>query len=378
MRERSVSAVKTVKAAKAKRRSSPVRGRVIGVRGLSVIALAAVAAFAPWPPALVERVYSGTIYPAAQPLVTGFSGILPFALLDALIVAAAAMLVWGIVRAVGAPAGWRRWASLGAGAAAIAAGVYLAFLLLWGFNYQRIPLEARLDHDRSRVTAQSVKNAAQQAVEALNRLAPEARAARPGLSAQALRVSLAPAFAEAQRALGAADITAPARPKTTMLSFFFRWAGVDGMINPLGLEILINPDVLPVELPFVLAHEWGHLAGWAREHEASYVAWLTCQQGDPAAQYSAWLSLYLHLRRDLPEADRRALDARLGEIPRADMAAIAERLSHTRPAVRAASWMTYDRYLKANRAAEGVRSYDAIVSLVIGTATDANGRPRLR
>ena len=42
---------------------------------------------------------------------------------------------------------------------------------------------------------------------------------------------------------------------------FFTWTGVDGMINPLALESIVHPDLLPFERPFVLAHEWAHLAG---------------------------------------------------------------------------------------------------------------------
>ena len=39
------------------------------------------------------------------------------------------------------------------------------------------------------------------------------------------------------------------------------------MVNPFGLEVLINPDILPIERPYVVAHEWGHIAGWALESE---------------------------------------------------------------------------------------------------------------
>ena len=52
-----------------------------------------------------------------------------------------------------------------------------------------------------------------------------------------------------------------------------------------------SSDLLEVERPFVIAHEWGHLAGYADESEANYIAWLTCMRGDEGAQYSAWLAL---------------------------------------------------------------------------------------
>ncbi len=222
--------------------------------------------------------------------------------------------------------------------------VYIAFLACWGLNYRRPPITERLDFDRSRVTAAEVDAASRRAVAELNRLHQPAHAdlqTTPTLAA--MRVRLAPAFTLAQRALGQTRLATAGRPKISMLSPFFRWATVDGMVNPLGLEVIVNPEVLPVEQPFVIAHEWGHLAGWARESEASYVGWLTCRAGDHLARYSGWLSLYWHLRRELPR-DRVARDRRLAgggapAGPGGDCGAIATRpadgaageLAHVRP-----------------------------------------------
>ncbi len=68
-----------------------------------------------------------------------------------------------------------------------------------------------------------------------------------------------------------------------MLTPFFTWAGVTGMMNPFGLETIVHPDLLPFERPFVLAHEWAHLAGHADEAEASAVGWLACMNGGPSS-----------------------------------------------------------------------------------------------
>ena len=73
-------------------------------------------------------------------------------------------------------------------------------------------------------------------------------------------------------------------PKRSLLGLYFRWAAIDGMTDPFFLEMIVNPDVLPVERPFVVAHEWAHLAGYAEESEANFVAWLTCAHGDARAQ----------------------------------------------------------------------------------------------
>ena len=48
-----------------------------------------------------------------------------------------------------------------------------------------------------------------------------------------------------------------------------------------------------------MAHEWGHLAGFADEGDANFVGWLTCLRGSVANQYSGWLFLYGELSRVL-------------------------------------------------------------------------------
>ncbi len=332
-------------------------------------------------PAWVERVYARGWYAALQPIVTSLSSLAPVALLDVWIALTLLAVAWTAWRVLRARSGTRIRAVAGAMARGIvaAAVAYMVFLACWGLNYRRQAITEGLDFDRSRVTAAEVDAASLRAVAELNRLHQPAHVdlqTTPTLAA--MRVRLAPAFAAAQRALGLQRLATPGRPKISMLSPFFRWATVDGMMNPLGLEVIVNPEVLPVEQPFVIAHEWGHLAGWARESEASYVGWLTCRSGDQVARYSGWLSLYWHLRRDLPPQRLPAVDRRLGAGPRRDLAAIAARLQRGQPMVQQASWRTYEQFLRANRVDAGLRSYDEVVTLILGTTADAEGRPILR
>jgi hypothetical protein len=344
------------------------------------IVLALVAGFAPVSPARVEHLYSRGSYLILQPLLTSFSSLVPIALLDLWLVAAVAWLTWRLVGVIRAPAARGRaalrllWAFV-----PLSALLYIAFLGCWGLNYRREPITAGLDFAAARVTPATVDDFARHAVMEMNQMYTRAHADRAATETlNAVRVRLAPAFAAAQRALGATRLATPGRPKRSLLSPFFRLASVDGMINPFGLEVLVNPDVLPVERPFVIAHEWGHLAGWARESEASFLGWLTCLHGDDAARYSGWLSLYLHARADLERDQLRVVDAQLAAGPRADLRAIAERLRRGAPAVQRASWAAYDRFLKANRVGEGVHNYDEVITLVVGTVLDDQGRPRPR
>lgn len=339
--------------------------------GLALMAAAVAAALVPMDAVQVERWYSTAFYAVLQGVLTPASNAMPFALLDAAGLVLLAAWVAGIVRR-GRRAGWRRAAARGASTlpAGAAAG-YLCFLVLWGFNYRRVPLERRLEYDASLVSVASARELAATA-------AAEVNAGHAAAHATAWRrEALERPFAEAQRLLGSRRAAVPGVPKHSVLQVYFRHAAIDGMTDPFFLEVIVNPDVPDVERPFVVAHEWAHLAGYAAESEANFVAWITCLRGDPLARYSAWVEAYVHALRILPADEARRVRA-LEPGPRGDLAARARRYARSSPAVRGAARDVYDGYLRANRVREGIASYDAVLRLMLGTRFDPGWTPRLR
>jgi hypothetical protein len=338
---------------------------------LLCIGVAVAAAVAPWPQGGVERWYSNGLYAFLQQPVTWLSNRLPFALADVALVAVP--VTWVIVAIADVRRGGRRQVGRALGRIAIrtlvgASVIYLAFLALWGLNYRRLPLERKLKFDASALTVSAARATALVAVSRVNALHAAAHGAGwpPG---DRIDPSLAGALAVVARDLGGSGNTVPARPKHTLLNLYFRPAAVDGATDPFFLETLLATDLLPFERPFVIAHEWSHLAGYADEGEANFMGWLVCMRADVPAQYSGWLFLYGQLARDLPRADREDVVARLAPGPRADLRAIAARLARdVRPQLSAAGWKVYDTYLKANRVEAGAESYEQVVRLVLGTA----------
>jgi hypothetical protein len=356
-------------------RAVPASFSVKAAVGLATAA--AVAAIAPIRPSWVDALYSSTFYRLVQPRVTSASNLAPFAVFDLLLVVAAAAWVVTIVRDT-RRAGWRR--ALGAAlvrTVACAAGAYLAFLLLWGFNYRRVPLADTLDVDRNAVSRASARRVLAVAVDQLNALAQPAHQLgwyEPATIDAALREGLA----RAVRDLGLAMPTV-GRPKHTLLDPYFRRAGVEGMTDPFFLETVVVADLLPFERPMVVAHEWSHLAGLADESAANFAGWLACVHGSMADQYSGWLFLYQELAAVLPRAERDPLAARLGAVPRADLAAARERIvRNIQPQISAAAWRAYDSYLKSNRVEAGTRSYGEVVQLVLGVRFGDDWTPRRR
>jgi hypothetical protein len=329
----------------------------------ALYALALAGALLPLPALTVERWYSRGLYPPLQRILTSATNLVPFALFDVLCIAATALAFAIAYRRI-RTAGWRSGTrQLLAGAAHAGAIVYLAFLAMWGLNYRRVPLTGKLEFDPSRVTATAAVRFGDANAAILNARYAEAH------QAPASRDVLAAAFQDAVRVLGAPGPVVPGRPKQTLFGEYFHQTAVAGMTDPFLLETLIAPDLLEVELPFVIAHEWAHLAGYADESEANFVAWLTCGRADGAAQYSGALSL---IGYQLPKTTI------LDPGPRSDLFAIRYRYSRTSRTLRVAARNGYDRYLKANRVERGVESYDAVVQLILGTGFDPRGNPRLR
>jgi hypothetical protein len=335
---------------------------------IAIVGLALLAAVVPVEGKTVERWFSTTVYPAIQHVVTPVSNRAPFALFDLLTVGGVAMLAIALIRGVRRARRERRLRPLLATfgrIATAAAAVYLLFLVLWGLNYRRMPMTERLVMERPAPDAAAVFALGSQAVERMNGLHAEAHRIGwdddPRTNAELLE-----AFAFVQRRLSDAPLAVPGRLKRTLYGPYFRWTSVDGMVNPLALEVLANPDLLPYERPAVAAHEWAHLAGYADESEANFVGWLTAVRAGAPEQYSAWLSLYWEVSGEVSAADRARLREALDAGPRADVDAIIDRLRRGQlPLLRAASWRVYDHYLRANRVEEGVRSYGEVVTLLL-------------
>ena len=335
---------------------------------LAVIAAAVAAGLAPISAGTIERRFSTTVYPAIQRMMTPLSNVAPFALFDLLTVAAAIVLIAALVhgaRTARREHTFRPLLTTLAHIATAAAVAYLAFLLLWGFNYRRVPMTERLVMERAAPATDAVVALGLDAVRRLNAL--HADAHRIGWTFEPREnTALVDAYASVQRRLSDAPAAVPGRLKRSVYGTYFRWTSVDGMVNPFALEVLANPDLLPYERPFVAAHEWAHLAGYADESEANFVGWLTCVRADVPSQYSGWLSLYWQVAGELSVADRTTLWEALQEGPRADVQAIVERLRRGQlPLLRNASWRVYDQYLRANRVEEGIRSYGQVITLIL-------------
>ncbi|MEO8483557.1 MAG: DUF3810 family protein [Acidobacteriota bacterium] len=339
------------------------------VRGWLALPVAAVViVLLPVPAWFIDEYYSRGVYLWLQMAVTSVSNLVPIAVLDVLIAAAAALLVFRLVQFARVTmsrglfdAVWeltRR--TLRAGAVLV-----LVFFFAWGCNYRRLPLETAVNSTPVVPTVASL----QLAVADANALGATLRPLLPSpdaMSYEAAAAALSAPMQEALALVNRAPLARTGRPKFSLiLTPFFTWTGVDGMIDPLALESIVHPDLLPIERPFVLAHEWAHLAGEADEAAASAVGWLACMKGGPSLAYSASLYLILEAGGALPPAARKQAFARLDPGIRSDFEQIAKRMQRQKPQVQRAAFRVYDEYLKANTVEDGTASYGRALTLIL-------------
>lgn len=338
-----------------------------GIPQAGVTLLAGAAAVVPFPGTWVERTYSERAYLALERHVTPVTNLAPFAVTDALLVAAVAVLGWAAWRAFRSRSGRpRRWGRLLLRLLSAVSVLYLAFLVVWGLNYRRPPLQSRLDFAPSAVTPTAALGLARRVVADLNAFHADPPA-NVWPAWEDLPRTLGPSFARVQRELADVEPAAPGTPKWSLLTYYLERAGVSGFTDPFVLEVVVDRSQLPFERPFVAAHEWAHLAGYTDESEANFIGWLVCLQGPPPARYSANLALLASVLPALTPEEQTETVGGLARGPREDMRAIRRRARRIWPVLERPAWWIDDRYLRANRVEQGIRSYGSAIELVLGT-----------
>jgi Protein of unknown function (DUF3810) len=354
-----------------KRRAPRRRAVLVFVLDAIVVVLAWIAAAAPLPAAWVEHGYANGFFAALNRVFVPLADRVPIAFSDVegagvLI----AVVVWWVRAIRRAPRGRKRrtvMALLAHTAGFVALGI-VGFELVWGMNYRRATVAARVNYSGARVTDAAVARFSERIVDTLN--ANVAAAHHETLDREKLRAAFEPLV---QRLGDGWDVQV-AVPKTTILQPYYDAAGIGGQYSPFGFETLLNASFLPVEVPRALAHEWAHVGGFTNEGDANYIGTLAClRSSDPLIRYSGAYWTY----GELPESERRRLwlDPRVNE----DFRLGRERfLRHYKPQIFALQWRFYDRYLRSSGVAGGVASYGQFLKLLVGTTLDDRGLPLTR
>jgi hypothetical protein len=258
-----------------------------------IVVVALAMAFVVPPPETVERVYSLGLYPLIDRAVRSVTDLFSFALGDVLFVFAAVVLVGTLLRGV------LRFKSFGytlARIAAVAAIVFIWFMISWAYNYHRVPIDQKVVINDQR-TSDDVEVLANRAIDQLNATVAGAHAE---MNRADFRGVLRPTFMRVVHRLGNVAGMPPPPPKPAIFNGFMQATATYGFTNPWTHEVQLVSSLFPYERPASYAHEWSHIAGFADESEANYIAALSCiNSADPLLRYSGWLLVWFNLPQDV-------------------------------------------------------------------------------
>lgn len=164
------------------------------------------------------------------------------------------------------------------------------------------------------------------------------------------------------------------RPKPFLFSEALSYLNVTGFYFPFTGEANLNNNAPVCFLPATIAHELAHQRGVAPEQEANFVGILAClTSGKPAFEYSGWLLGYFYLGNALYSADRErwaAAGARLSEAAWADLEDNNRYWDRYHTVIAEVSGGINDSMLKGYGQELGVKSYGAVVDLLVAHYRD--------
>lgn len=159
------------------------------------------------------------------------------------------------------------------------------------------------------------------------------------------------------------------RPKGVFFSKGLSISGISGIYFPFTAEANVNIEVPDSMLPSTTCHEMAHQRGFAREDEANFIAYLTCNlHPDAQFQYSGTLLALIHSMNALYKYDKNKyiqLRKKYSDDIVRDLKFIDEFWeSYEGPVERATSKIN-NAYLKSNYQEDGIYSYGRMVDLLI-------------
>jgi DNA-binding transcriptional MerR regulator len=323
-------------------------------------------------PSITEKVYSQLLYPFIARIISPISNIFSFSIDDffyfLLILTFLLLIILLIARKIS-------FVKTGKIVLNILAGTYILFYVLWGFNYFREDLYARLELDKHEPNTKAFLVQLKKIVENTNK----SWCSFEKWDVETVDQSIEKSYKTLAPVLKIKYPSGKRNPKSITVSQFFAQAGISGYYGPFFNEVHVNSKILPVEYSFILAHEKAHQFGITNEAEANFYAWLVCTKSNSKQlQYSANLHVlqyFLYQGYQLEEYPE--IIAKLDKRVKKDLQIIREHwMSMRNEKIDEAASKVNDFYLKTNKIKEGVKEYSGVVQFVMDYSNDLGFQER--
>ena len=252
-------------------------------------------------------------------------------------------------------------------------GLTFFFFLLWGFNYNRLPVEEQLSLEIAPLSLTELKKE----IELETKELIELRSLVPALSdSMPLERDHFPADLEVHlrenlsKTLGQYKYPNSGFVRGRLLKpkgIFLRFSSA-GLYWPFVGEGNIDSGLHPIQWPYVMSHEMAHGFGFADEGTCNFWAYLSCSSSPhPAVAYAGHLSYWRSLAIQYLRYEPKAYAAFRNNLPAgiiADLNAINQEMEKYPDFAPNLQPSFYDAYLKAQGIPEGMLNYTRVIMLV--------------
>lgn len=318
-------------------------------------------------PGFTERWYSQKFYSVVASIISPVSNLFPVSLDDIfyllLILAIIILIILLIIRKITLAKSAKLLLN-------ILAVTYILFYFLWGFNYFRHDLYQRLKLAKHESNTKTFIVQLKKLVENTNK----SWCSFEDWDKKTVDQNIEKSYKALAPALKINYPAGKRKAKPITISRFFAQAGISGYYGPFFNEVHVNSYILPVEYPFILAHEKAHQFGITNEAEANFYAWLVCTNSkSKQLQYSANLHvLQYFLYQGYQMEEYPEIIARLDKRVKKDLEIIRKHwISLRNERVDDAATKVNDFYLKTNKIKEGVKEYSGVVKFVMDFSNDS-------
>ncbi|MFK7935443.1 MAG: DUF3810 domain-containing protein [Saprospiraceae bacterium] len=323
-------------------------------------------------PEMIERLYSRGIFIGIRNVIDYTIGWLPIPLIYIFVIGLVAILVIRIRRFFKLDMKWqRRLGSALLGILTFISGGIFLFLILWGYNYGRLPLEQQLNLKPQPLTIEELRTELETTATELIQL----RAAIPAVTDSALTSDYFPADLEHQLRASLTNwlqqngYPTPGRVRGRTLfpkGIFLRFSS-SGLYFPFTGEGNVDAGLLHLQRPFVMAHELSHGYGFGDEGLCNFLGYMACMNAaDPVIQYCGKLGYYRYVASDYLRYHPEAYQEFRAQLPLGipnDLNAINTNLNDYPDIMPRLRYAAYDTYLKTQGITEGMKNYNRIVML---------------
>jgi hypothetical protein len=310
----------------------------------------------------VESAYSQSLYPLIASIFSFLSRAVPFSLWDVFWVLVLVAFVGSFVLVLFKKITFRQYVLR---ALQFLALLYSLFYISWGYNYFRPGIEKRLNWKNPPRDETFFHKVIDTLITETNKN----YISFVSISYPKIDSLVEESYRKNAPGLGITYPNGTRRPKPMLFSSFFSKLGVSGYFGPFFNEIQLNRLNLPMDYPFVLAHEKAHQFGFTSESEANFVAFVICTRSeDQQVRYSGFQSVLLYFLRDASRM--KDYKEYFNKIDTTVINDFRMRQKYyqalEKKGFSKVQTKVNDVYLKANKVEKGVKNYNQVVSLVTG------------